>query len=461
VKLRHGLLATAAALGIAAAAGQAQYVEDSIDVGGRFVGSLVYNSREDVLYGASDDGLFFAISCDSDKVVGSFRLEYAFVVGYDSSDDKAYCSFICSPQADDSLLVVDGVTHTRIKSIPMPGATLPVWDPITDRMYVSCQTTDSVAVVDCATDSLLMYIAVGACPVSMYASTVRRKLYVLNTEDGTVSIVNMTTNQVIGTVHVGGTPNAGYYCKSADKLYSAGTYGQCIAIDGFSDTIVAHIPLTGNAEVRCARGNEEDGLVYLSAFTSSGDYVATVSARRDSVVATVTTGQRARDLDYSSGSGLLYCASDLTDEVFVVTGDGTRRLATLQVGDYPLVFALVPRHNRLYLGHWNTRYVYVIRDTSAGIAEPQSPRPGFNEALSVTPNPFSRSVTVARSTPLKGGDLARVYAQDGRLVRQAQILAGQNRWVWDGRDESGKPLPPGVYVIEARPGLRAKVVKTR
>jgi hypothetical protein len=30
-----------------------------------------------------------------------------------------------------------------------------------------------------------------------------------------------------------------------------------------------------------------------------------------------------------------------------------------------------------------------------------------------------------------------------------------------GRDDSGAPRPPGVYVIEAGPGLRAKVVKLK
>jgi flagellar hook assembly protein FlgD len=54
-----------------------------------------------------------------------------------------------------------------------------------------------------------------------------------------------------------------------------------------------------------------------------------------------------------------------------------------------------------------------------------------------------------------------VYAQDGRLVRQARIPAGEARWVWDGRDDSGSPLPPGVYVLETGPGVRAKVVKLK
>jgi hypothetical protein len=45
------------------------------------------------------------------------------------------------------------------------------------------------------------------------------------------------------------------------------------------------------------------------------------------------------------------------------------------------------------------------------------------------------------------------------MVRQVRIPAAEARWIWDGRDDSGAPLPPGVYVLETDPGVRAKVVK--
>ena len=262
LKPRHCLFAVLLPAFLIVTVARAQYVEDSIDVGAAWVGSLVYNSREDVLYGASEDGIFFAISCDSNKLIESFPLQRALAVTYDSIDNKAYCTFY-NTQADDSLLVVDGVTHTRIKSLPMDGATTPVWDPASDRVYVSCQSTNKVAVVDCATDSLLTYIPVGACPIKMYINTLRRKLYVLNSDEGSISVVNMTTDQVIKTLVVGGYPNAGYYSRSADRFYCDGPQEQCVVVGGQSDTIVARIPLPGIDGVLSATGNEDAGLVYL------------------------------------------------------------------------------------------------------------------------------------------------------------------------------------------------------
>jgi len=95
-----------------------------------------------------------------------------------------------------------------------------------------------------------------------------------------------------------------------------------------------------------------------------------------------------------------------------------------------------------------------------GIAESQSPRPGVC-GVSVTPNPFSRNVAVAWNVPAGGSDPARVYAPDGSLVRQVPVAAGTSRWVWDGRDGRGRSVPPGVYVVTAPGGLRAKAIKLR
>jgi YVTN family beta-propeller protein len=459
MRIKHRCCWTVALLGVLLlATGLAQYVEDSVDVGAGWVGSLAYNSREDVLYGASESGVFFAISCDSNKVIESFLLRYALVVAYDSTDNKAYCSFY-NTHTDDSLLVVDGATQARIRSLPMDGATTPVWDPVSDRVYVSCQSTNSVAVVDCVNDSLLTYIPVGACPIKMCINTLRRKLYVLNYDDGTVSIVDMATNQVIKTVATE-TAGAGYYCRSADKFYCSGPQQQCIVIGGQSDTIVARIPLPGAEGMMSATGNESAGLVYLGTFSGSDDYVATVLAEKDSVVATAMTGRAPWGLTCYEPTGLVYSASSWSDEVYVVSRDGARILTTIQVGDYPFVFAAVPRHNRLYLGHLSSRYVYVIRDTSAGIAEPRLTRLELGGALSATPNPFAQSVVVGWNSVGKGGDVARVYARDGRLVMQAEIPAGRARWVWDGLDSDGHPVPEGVYMAEVGT-RRCKLVKAR
>ena len=135
------------------------------------------------------------------------------------------------------------------------------------------------------------------------------------------------------------------------------------------------------------------------------------------------------------------------------------------MGDCPVVLVIVPAHNRLYVGHSNTRYVYVLRDTSAGIAEPRSPRPGFCGALSVAPNPFRgclrvqvKSQSVSSHTPME----VRVCAANGRVVgkfRLSPSVEGTSGAVWDGRDLTRVPVPAGVYVVTTNSGDCLKVIK--
>jgi hypothetical protein len=107
---------------------------------------------------------------------------------------------------------------------------------------------------------------------------------------------------------------------------------------------------------------------------------------------------------------------------------------------------------------------FTVKDTSPpGCAEESYPPDMLHKpvGVSITPNPFSRSVAAIWNPPSSGGDAARVYAQDGGLIRHARVPAGEVRWVWDGRDSRGRFVPPGVYFLVAPGGVRSKAVKLR
>ena len=117
------------------------------------------------------------------------------------------------------------------------------------------------------------------------------------------------------------------------------------------------------------------------------------------------------------------------------------------------------------------------RDLTPGLPIELYPAPvlGIDEAtslparprLSVSPNPFRGSVTIALDH-LTAGPLVRysvsIFDATGRSVRplsQSAICNRQSALVWDGRDASGRRCPPGVYVCRlTTPGtsLTAKIL---
>jgi DNA-binding beta-propeller fold protein YncE len=196
---------------------QAQYVLDSIDVGGRFVGCMCSNPRGNLIYGLGNtDNFVFAIDCSSNQVVARVDAYYPRWVTYDSADGKLYCTF---GLGEESLLVMDGVTLQPIRVLPLSGASLMAWDPIANRLFVSCTDADRVSVVDCVADTVITHIRTSPEPLRMHLNTRHRKLYVQCHGSERLNIMDLNTLEVIENIRVPGYPEAGCYSEAVDKYY--------------------------------------------------------------------------------------------------------------------------------------------------------------------------------------------------------------------------------------------------
>ncbi|MFO7676067.1 MAG: hypothetical protein R6X12_07120, partial [bacterium] len=114
-----------------------------------------------------------------------------------------------------------------------------------------------------------------------------------------------------------------------------------------------------------------------------------------------------------------------SDEVSVLSYDGSQLLTTLPVQDAPFELAYSPRSRRLYVSHLNSRQVYVIRDEAGGIAEEPT---GAGWPVRV-----GASVTAGRLRVEAAGLLLDV---SGRAV--ARLEKGEN---------DIRRLAPGVYFV--------------
>lgn len=99
-------------------------------------------------------------------------------------------------------------------------------------------------------------------------------------------------------------------------------------------------------------------------------------------------------------------------------------------------------------------FLTVAYEPRIGILEPLGPsRPQGPAQLAVHPNPFSCRVLFATQGRASGAVRLRIYDSGGRLVRS--FLGGErpgadgNHLVWDGRDDTGRELPSGVYTAVA------------
>jgi len=97
-----------------------------------------------------------------------------------------------------------------------------------------------------------------------------------------------------------------------------------------------------------------------------------------------------------------------------------------------------------------------ITDETTGVDE-DTAVPATFDILSVHPNPFNPSTTIRMNLPERGFTSLTVYSITGQKVRNlvaAPLAAGEHRFVWDGRDDSGSHVSSGMYIAAVRNGAR-------
>jgi len=83
-------------------------------------------------------------------------------------------------------------------------------------------------------------------------------------------------------------------------------------------------------------------------------------------------------------------------------------------------------------------------------------------SMRIYPNPFNPSTQIHFSLPADGLFSLRIFDINGRVVREwshEQRNAGEHRMVWDGNDQTGKPVTSGMYFSELVYGIERQVAK--
>lgn len=281
--------------------------------------------------------------------------------------------------------------------------------------------------------------------------------------------------------------NNGNGSFSGPYTYSAGAAANCVMVrdienDGDMDIIVANgsnnnisvllnrgdgtFPVLANYPV----GNSPDG-IYGNDFNDDG-YIDIATANYSSSNVTVILnngdGTFTGPVSYSSGSYTRFITGgdfdgdgdiDLTatangsDSIAVLlnNGNGTFASAAIyQVGDSPwgIDAADFDRDGDIDIvcANWGTNNVTVWFNSGVGIME-GSIQPKILTYLRVVPNPFRDRVNINYQISQPGDIKLKIYDATGRLVTNLKQLKTNNCVVWDGRDNIGRAVSPGVYFI--------------
>jgi YVTN family beta-propeller protein len=150
--------------------------------------------------------------------------------------------------------------------------------------YVANFFSNSVSVIDTATNTVVDTVPVGSNPFALDVTPDGAFVYVGNFVAGNVSVIDTTTNSVVATVNVAGHPNGVAVTPNGALVYVAGYTSDSVSvIDTATNTVVATVPV-GVLPFGISISTDS-AFAYVANGTSSS--VSVIDIATNTVVATV------------------------------------------------------------------------------------------------------------------------------------------------------------------------------
>lgn len=223
--------------------------------------------------------------------------------------------------------------------------------------YISNSGSNTVSVIDTATNTVTTNVTVGAKPTGVAVNAFGTRVYVTNEGSGTVSVIDTSIDTVIATIPTGAWWLAGIAINPAGtRVYVADHASSSVTvIDALTNTIAATIPvMVGPRGVVVDATGER---VYVS--SQNGGEISVIDAASNAVIKKLPA-VGAYGIALSPGGTRLYATNVVDWEVHVFDTNTYAQVARVRVGATPYGVAVDPTGTRVYVTNYGSNSVTVL-----------------------------------------------------------------------------------------------------
>ena len=384
-------------------------------------------------------------------------------------------------RGDDAIGVVDTDTHRELARIPVGDEPIQVL-LAGDQLFVSNLSSNDLRVIDTTTFQVKARIETAVQPLDMALAPDGKTLYATNSGTSALTIVDIESGQA-RTVSLADTSEGLYgVAATTDKIFTTDIAGSRVLVLSPQGHITGRISVP--PKPRSLALAPDGKTLYVTSMDTG---------RLTAIDADGATVSRSIDLGVSGTFAIapspdgrkLYLTAHEEGALLVVdTASGTLR-KKLAIGRNPRGIAFSPDGTQAHVTSSFSNEIHIVdavRDTVVGhYATGQNPRgialaqPVWSTAIDqhsaqpthfalapAFPNPFNGSTQTTYT--LTAGTLVelRVHNALGQAVR---TLLRQHREVgthqihWDGKDDQGRALASGTYLLIMRAGATSQATK--
>jgi YVTN family beta-propeller protein len=212
--------------------------------------------------------------------------------------------------------------------------------------YIANSGSNTVSVVDAASNTQVATIAVGNRPIVVAISPDGTRVYVTNSNSNTVSVLATVDNSVIATIAVGSNPNGVAVSPDGSRVFVMNTDSNSVSVIAVAtNTVIGTIEGLGTSPAGVAITPDGSRAYVTNAGSSS---VSVIDTGSNSVVDTIGVGVNALGIAITPDGTRAYVANNVSGSVSVIDIDTNTVVATIAMFQ-PVAVGLTPDGSRLYV----------------------------------------------------------------------------------------------------------------
>ena len=229
-------------------------------------------------------------------------------------------------------------------------------DSLSGFMYVQNNNSNSISVIDLATNTVLRNITVDGTLQNIKLSEDQQTLYIITThsDSGTIYMLNTTSNEIMNeriSTHVSSQDVAFF----DDTLYLSDAIGGKLLVMNSNGTLMHEINVGSRPQFIDVR---PDGQVLYVA--RSGGPISVVDLEQNIVIKEIDSGNMPHHLTFDNNGAKLYVVNAENDTLSVIDSQKHELIKTIPVGDNPRSVVLNPDETLAYVTNMDSNTVSMV-----------------------------------------------------------------------------------------------------
>jgi YVTN family beta-propeller protein len=249
-------------------------------------------------------------------------------------------------------------------------------------VYVANSNSNTVSVIDVATNILVATVPVGTQPLGVAITPNSAYAYVTNGGGNSVSVIKTASNSVTATISVGTTPLAVAITPNGDYAYVANWGAGSVSVISTASNLVTATVTVGSFPDAVAITPDGTMVYVVNEFFGGVSVIATATNK---VVASVLVGSTPQGIAITPDGTTAYVANSASGSVSVIATATNTVTGTVEVGSSPNSVAITPSGAYVYVSNWASNSVAVIATATNELVAnvPVGTEP---HALAITPD---------------------------------------------------------------------------